>query len=151
MNEKMTSDRKEKKSNAGNIYLMFLGLLLVGMGAFFMFIMWLSFQKASSTRAWLEIPCKIVRSEQALSIQPNRNVEYQWQGEYLYTVEGRVEKVLEKFPAGAETVCFVNPEDHSFSILKHDSRGAGYSIWFPGLFAVGGLGMMVGAVRKWNR
>jgi hypothetical protein len=45
-------------------------------------------------------------------------------------------------------VCFVNPADPSFAILEKDSKAVIYTIWFPGLFVVGGLGMAVQALRK---
>jgi hypothetical protein len=35
----------------------------------------------------------------------------------------------------------VNPAEPSFAILKTDSLAPGYSIWFPALFVVGGLGI----------
>lgn len=161
----------EKKSNAGNLYLAFLGLLLVAMGGFFIWIMGLSYKNAERTRSWQEVPCKILTSKRAKIVIPNRNVEYQWQGSFSYEIDGKqyvsnrlevrgakrttkiekVDKLTETYQAGRQKVCFVHPEDHSYAILQHDSKGAGYSIWFPGLFAIGGLGMIVGAVKKWNR
>jgi hypothetical protein len=168
----MESSEKDKKSNAGNLYLMFLGLLLVIMGSLFMYLMWTSFQRANLTRSkWLEIPCVILESKtQQLEQRPNYHPEFRWEGKYRYTFKDvdyigtqlelrgskstskqeMVDKVVEKFPLGAVVPCFVDPNNPSAAILKHDSRGSGYSIWFPGLFAVGGIGMIVGAARKWN-
>jgi hypothetical protein len=34
-------------------------------------------------------------------------------------------------------------------VLKRDSKAPGYSLWFPIIFVVGGLGIIVGAVRSW--
>jgi len=167
----MSKSESGKVSNAGNLYLIFLGVLLVAMGGFFMLIMGISYRNANLTRAWPEVSCKINHSERGSRTIPNRNTEYQWQGSYSYKMDGesytsqrlekrgakwttkvdKVDVIVEQFPVGSTKICFVNPEDKSYSILKHDSRGAGYSIWFPGLFAVGGLGMIFGAVKKWNR
>lgn len=167
----MSASESEKKSNAGNLYLAFLGLLLVIMGSFFMWIMWLSFENAKRTRAWLEVPCEIITSKKTEIIFPHRNVEYQWQGSYSYQIDGqqylsdrlevrgakrtpkvdKINKLVDTYVAGTRAVCFVNPENLDYAILRHDSKGAGYSIWFPGLFAVGGAGMILGAFRKWNR
>ena len=158
-------------NNAGNLYLIFLGILLVLMGGFFMFFMGLGYLRANETRSWVETECKILASDVFSEERTMGKVDYQWRGLYEYQIDGkvyrsdryeprgakwqrqqeRVDKIVEKFPAGSEQKCFVNPADHSYAILKHDSRGAGYSIWFPGLFAVGGVGMIVGAIRKWNR
>jgi hypothetical protein len=43
------------------------------------------------------------------------------------------------------TTCRVNPHDPDFAVLKPDSLAPGYSIWFPALFVIGGLGMTVRA------
>ncbi|MFP6880316.1 MAG: hypothetical protein VCA34_05170, partial [Roseibacillus sp.] len=37
----------------------------------------------------------------------------------------------------------------SFAVLKRDSKAPGYSLWFPIIFVVGGLGIILGAVRSW--
>ena len=137
-----------------------------------MCFMWLSFAKANKTRGWLETPCLIVSSQKHTEERTLGKVEHQWRGSYSYEVDGKtylstryelrgskwttkdeekIDPILETFPTGQTRTCFVNPQDHNYAILKHDSRGAGYSIWFPGLFAVGGVGIIVGAIRKWNR
>ena len=59
----------------------------------------------------------------------------------------KAEKMAEKFPEGSRQTCFVNPSDPAFAVLKLDSKGPGYSLWFPLLIVVGGLGIIVGAVR----
>jgi len=166
----MGQAEKKSVSNAGNLYLIFLGLLLFAMGAGFMFIMWLSFQRANHTRTWKEVPCRILKSEIKTEERIAGKLEYQWNGEYTYELEGedyvstrfelrgnkwssqkdRIEAVVRKYPAGKSAVCYVDPKDITFSILKHDSKAAGYNIWFPGLFALGGVGMIFGAVKKWN-
>jgi hypothetical protein len=57
-------------------------------------------------------------------------------------------KKLEGYPVGAEITCYVNPQKPEQSVLKHDTRAALYSIWFPILFVVGGLGMAWNALTK---
>jgi len=44
-------------------------------------------------------------------------------------------------------VCFVNPTAPDEAVLKRGSRGALFSIWFPLLFVVGGLGVAINALR----
>ena len=136
-----------------------------------MVFMWLSYDKANSTREWPSVSCEMVSSMRYAEERTPGKLEYQWRGQYLYSIDGKpyigeryeprgakwttkvekVDAIVEAFPAGEKAVCYVDPKNHGYSILKHDSRGAGYSIWFPGLFAVGGLGMIVGALRKWNK
>ena len=159
-----------KQSNVGNVYLVFLGLFLVIIGGAFTLLMWLSFQRANTTRQWDELPCVIESSTVTERQLPGHSLEYQWQVEYSYSVgevqrkgtkqslrgskwtskDEKIEVLLENYPEARKTVCYVNPENSAQAILEHDSRGAGYSIWFPMLFAIGGVGMIVGALRKWN-
>jgi hypothetical protein len=46
------------------------------------------------------------------------------------------------------TRCRVNPADPAVAVLRIDSRAPGYSLWFPALFVVGGVGIVVGALRR---
>jgi hypothetical protein len=45
-------------------------------------------------------------------------------------------------------MAFVNPAQPDFAVLKPDTKAAGYSIWFPLLFVVGGLGIVVRAIVR---
>jgi hypothetical protein len=56
-----------------------------------------------------------------------------------------VEELVATFATGSMTKCWVNPQQPSQSVLKLDTRAAGYTLWFPGLFFLGGVGMIVGA------
>ncbi len=58
-----------------------------------------------------------------------------------------VEQRLEELPLGAETTCRVNPASPEIAVLKPDSLAPGYSIWFPCLFVIGGLGISIRAMR----
>ena len=55
--------------------------------------------------------------------------------------EENVRKKQEQYPVGLQTTCYVNPAKPTQAILVHDTRAALYSIWFPILFIVGGLGI----------
>jgi hypothetical protein len=85
---------------------------------------------------------------------------YEWKGEAktgeLIVARGnpwakeraRAERQLENFPEGLKTMAFVNPAQPDFAVLKPDTKAAGYSIWFPLLFVVGGLGIVVRAIVR---
>ncbi|NNC89068.1 MAG: DUF3592 domain-containing protein [Akkermansiaceae bacterium] len=154
--------------NAGSYYLIVLGLMLCAAGGVFTWLMWRSFERASGQRDWEEVPCVILESRIAeRRIGPEVPRDFGWQvlfgyefgGERhtsgLHSVRGRAwsharakaEALVERFPAGSAQVCFVNPADPGVAVLKRDSKGPGYSLWFPLLIVVGGLGMIAGAGR----
>jgi len=162
----------EKKSRAGAIYLFGIGLFLFFLGAGFCWLLANSFGNASDTRKWVETPCLIIRSEVGKRSAVNISAEYRWEVAFKYQFEGednigetykprgqrwrrsidKVAPMVEEYPVDMQTVCFVNPQRPDLSkprqaILAHDTKAAGYSIWFPALFSIGGIGIMVGAVR----
>ena len=162
-----------KKSIAGSIYLLCIGLFLTFLGAGFCWLLLNSFGNAKNTREWDETPCLIIRSEVETKSVDRITKEYQWKVAYKYQYKGedligehykprgqrwrksieQVKPLLEEYPKGHQTVCFVNPESPEDTskprgaILAHDSKAAGYSVWFPALFSIGGLGMIFGSVR----
>jgi hypothetical protein len=149
-------------NSAGRWYLAILGLVLALLGGFFVWLMARSFLRAREMRAWPEVSCVIISSE----VEERRHDEnsppeyrqdlifgYEWKGkahtaDHL-TLRGSpwssdralVEARVEEFPEGKSTLCHVNPANPDFAVLKTDSLAPGYSIWFPGLFVVGGLGI----------
>ena len=135
--------------------------------------MWSSFAAAKDTRSWEEVPCMIIQSERRSRIIGTSPEEYQWRVAYKYQFKGNdyvgedykprgqrwrknpadVQIMIEQFPVGLQTKCYVDPElsgstKTSQAVLAHDTLAAGYSIWFPALFSVGGIGVMLGVFRK---
>ncbi|MFC5049847.1 DUF3592 domain-containing protein [Rubritalea spongiae] len=156
-----------RSSKAGAVYLFGIGLFLFFLGAGFCWLMAKSFRNASDTRQWVETSCLIIRSELGKRADVNIAPEYRWEVSYKYQYEGgdyvsdlykprgqkwqksieKVKKLIAEYPLDTRAVCYVNPDEPSIAILEHDTKAAGYSIWFPAIFSVGGIGMMVGAVR----
>lgn len=60
----------------------------------------------------------------------------------------KVEAIVKNYQVGDRVTCKVNPENTSMAILKVDTRAAGYSIWFPLLFVVGGIGLIIKALSN---
>lgn len=142
-----------------------LGLFLSGIGTLFVAYLWDSHQRAAKMDAWVATPCTI----QSATIDDSQLTQhhapkYRLDVRYTYEFAGKshtgtrvkrlpVEKanrkklvaLQEQYPAGSNTTCYVNPEDPAFAVLEKDSKAALYSIWFPGLFVVGGLGIAVSA------
>ena len=154
------------------VFLVILGLVTAGIGALFAALMWASYQRASAMHAWPQAEAVILSSE----IEERKHDEYsakeyrvkllygyEWKGEAkigdLIVARGnpwakeraRSERQLEMFPEGMKTMAFVNPAEPDFAVLKPDTKAAGYSIWFPLLFVVGGLGIAGRAIVRQAR
>ncbi|HAT19616.1 MAG TPA: hypothetical protein DCS85_05625 [Verrucomicrobiales bacterium] len=173
-NMKLELETRERKPlspfvRAGSLYLVFVGLLFCVAGGAFALLMWRSFDRASGQRAWAEIQCAILESRvDQRKIGSDVETEYSFAVTYGYSYDGKVftseryslqgapwssskersQRRVDKFPGGATRSCYVNPEDPSSAVLKLDSKAPGYSLWFPLIFIVGGIGMMIGAVRS---
>lgn len=146
----------------------FFGLFIAAAGAVFFALMWRAFERARAMEHWQRVPCLILESRIEEKVElPNAPVSYlplvryrfdldgrphestrlRW-GETKSTRPGRMEKLLAPFPPGAETVCYQNPADATDTVLIPEKRTPVYSIWFPGLFVVGGLGLAISAIFR---
>jgi len=145
-----------------------LGLFVATIGCFFTWVMAQSYLNAKETRNWFTASAKITVAEvEERKIGEHVPVDYAAKVSYNYEFDGKkytgelltprgqkwvkeLEKAqydLEPFEKGLKTTCYVNPVDHEEAILRHDTKAVGYSIWFPMLFVIGGIGVMVGAFR----
>jgi hypothetical protein len=155
-------------STASRVYLSFIGLALALAGGVFFALMWRSFARARAVEHWPVVPCIILSSStEERQVDPNGPVErrfavlfgYEWEGRpfesELVKLRGSgwsskgeiVSAYMEKYPEGSQAECHVNPQKPEEAVLEKESKAAGYSLWFPGIFVVGGLGMVVGAWR----
>jgi hypothetical protein len=146
-----------------------IGGSLAAMGVLFCSLLWKSYSRAMETRGWAETPCAITAAwigEEPFAVYdrtPSYKVEVRYKyelhgesftGTKIRRVDGRTRKkdkvdaLLERYPAGLNTVCYVNPAEPTTAILKHETKAALYSIWFPALFVVGGIGIAIGAVVR---
>jgi hypothetical protein len=151
----------------GRWFLAMLGLSLALIGGLFVWLLGRSFLRAREMRAWPEVTCVILSSDVEQRVHdPQSPPEYrhdvsfgyEWQGQphtgdHL-TLRGSpwsskrmlAESRAVEYPVGKTTSCRVNPANPDFAVLKPDSLAPGYSIWFPGLFVIGGLGITVRAL-----
>ena len=153
---------------AGSLYLVLVGLSLCAAGVTFVALMWRSFDRASEQRDWTELQCTVLESRvDQRQIGSDVEVEYGFFVVYGYSYEGipftseryslrgspwssskdRAQRRVNKFPVGSTISCFVDPADPASSVLKMDSKAPGYSLWFPSIFIIGGIGMILGAIR----
>ena len=155
-------------SKAGSWWLAGMGVTLALAGALFTALLWVSYQRAMTTRSWAETPCTIVSSqvipERATPNSPTRwrvVVKYQYlfagqthQSSRIRRADGttgdesKAQRTREKYTPGTQAVCWVNPEQPAFAILQHDTKAALYTLWFPLLFFFGGLKMTWAALRN---
>lgn len=147
---------------ASSIFLILVGLVIAALGGFFTWLMWGSFQRASDQRTWPQVEAVVLSSEVEEWLHDEFSPReyrlkilygYEWEGKpktgERLTVRGSpfsnkregAEEFVDKYPTGKKITVFVNPADHDSSIIEPDSKAAGYSIWFPLLFVVGGLGI----------
>lgn len=166
----------QKRSIASRLYLSLVGVALAALGGLFSWLMWESFARAERMDHWPLVPCSIMESR----VETNRDdpdwpqtmpqeyrfhvrYSYEWEGELyesdLYSLRGaawsstpgRAEALVEKYPEATVSQCRVNPEKPGLAVLRAESKAPGYSLWFPLIFVVGGLGIVIGAWRRPRR
>lgn len=151
------------------VFLILLGLSIAAIGGFFTMLMWKSYGRAVEQRAWPQVDAVVLSSEveewqhdefspmeYRLKIlygyewkgEPKTGERFDFRGNANYNKRNKIEGLVKDFPAGSKTKVYVNPDDPDFTMLKPDSKAAGYSIWFPMLFVAGGLGIAVRASRR---
>jgi hypothetical protein len=155
-------------TGSGRWYLIALGLITALIGAAFVALLGRSFLRAKEMRSWPEVPCVILSStieervhdpQSPRESRLNVTFGYEWNGTARtsdrFSLRGSpwsskpdlTHKRAAEFPAGSSSTCRVHPDNPDFAVLKPDSLAPGYSIWFPGLFVIGGLGIAVRALR----
>jgi len=147
-------------------FLVFTGFFVAIPGIIFTALMWRSAMRAFEMDQWTETPCFIeksqVKSRNFGQLSPefsfDLQYQFQWENEKRTSKQlelrgrkwtkdiAKVNKLIDKYPARTTQTCYVNPSDSSISVLKKDSKAPLYSIWFPILFIVGGLGMSLKAL-----
>jgi hypothetical protein len=153
----------------GSWYLTAVGLALCVVSGLFLWLMGRSFLRAREMSHWPQLPCLILKSEVSeRKIGDTVAPDYRFSVLYRYDYEGfdfesdrwglrgsmprsereSVEELVARYPVGSRQTCWVNPKNPSLAVLQPDSRAAGYSLWFPGLFFLGGVGMIWGAWKK---
>ena len=161
-----------KQGIGGFLYLAFIGLALAVVGGAFVLILGRGYLRAKETESWDQVPAVIVVSqvgERSLgSSIPNEythELVYEYQvGETFYRgdrlqrrenpyfkEETKILPEVERWKVGSQVEVFVNPENPEEALLEHETKAPGYSIWFPGLFLIGGLGVFLRSLYRMFR
>ncbi len=161
------SHGKHSHARAGRWFLAGIGLATALIGLLFVWLMARSYLRAREMRAWPEVECVILGTtieerrhdpQSPSEFRVDLSFGYEWQdkpyiGDHL-TLRGNpwsskrvlAEKRAAEYPPGTNTTCRVDPANPAFAVLRPDSLAPGYSIWFPALFVIGGMGMAARAV-----
>ncbi|MBN1359499.1 MAG: DUF3592 domain-containing protein [Sedimentisphaerales bacterium] len=145
----------------GKLGLSLFFLVFFAMGSLFEVLTVREFARAIGQRAWKQVPCTIVSSE----VQERNDDEepYAFVVSYRYEHDGQTlagsaykrsysgsgnysdaQRLVREYPAGASTVCYVNPADPSEVLLRRDSLLVGFVLLFPLVFVIiGGGGLCV--------
>lgn len=145
-------------------------MLIATMGSLFCYLLVQGFERAIETREWAEVPMTITTSElfdQKIDSGPR---EYKAIVKYAFTYEGKeytgegikrtegftkhkskAQRVVERYPLGEQGTAWVNPENPKMTVLKHNTKAVLYTVWFPGLFVIAGLGIAIGSLRGYLR
>ncbi|MDG1357506.1 MAG: DUF3592 domain-containing protein [Akkermansiaceae bacterium] len=156
---------------AGKFFVCMIGFMLVLIAVLFQWLMLRSYLNAKSTREWTQAEAVVMRSsieERHISGSPPEArlfIRYQYSYDDEEYVSGNmssrgskwsreraaVTALLADYPAGSSHQAWINPEDPHMAILKHDTKAAGYTLWFPAVIMIGGCGIIWGAVRDKSR
>lgn len=159
---------EEANNSAGKWFLCMIGVMLLIAGGAFEWLMIRSYLNAKASREWPQVEAVVQRSDVAERQIKGSPPEYRLSILYGYRyndedllsdrltprgskwtkVASAVQSLADEFPSGSSHTAWVNPEDPDFAILKHDTKAAGYTVWFPALIIVGGVGMIWGAFRS---
>jgi hypothetical protein len=164
MNASPITPSPPRRCAGGRWFFAGIGLFTAFLGALFVWLMVRSCLRAKTMHAWPEVECVILSNEIRERLHdPHSPREYQvvvvygyeWRNEARtgdrMTLRGNAwtskrdlaAKRAAAYPIGTRSTCRVDPANPDFAVLKPDSLAPGYSIWFPALFVIGGLGMAV--------
>ncbi len=158
---------KRSDSRAGQLFLCLIGVMLILVAGTFSWLMIRSYQNAKESRTWPQTEALVLRSViderqfsgAAREFRLNILFGYNYQGtEYTsdtisprgakWTREAEaVAELAKQYAAGSEHIAWVNPEQPERAILEHDTKAAGYTVWFPAVIVIGGVGMIWGAFK----
>jgi hypothetical protein len=153
--------RDSKLTTSNEIVATLFFLFFLGMGLVFMSLIVRDLAAQAQTYAWRKTECDIVSSgatdlgnDYGFQVQ----YDYEFGGQHyhgwrstvtnLKTLDYRkVQLLIDQYPVGAKTTCYVNPSDATDAVLQRGSLGLAPFILLPLLFVVIGAGGIYGTWR----
>ncbi len=139
-------------------------LVFFAMGSLFEVLILHEFGRAAGQRFWKRVPCMIVSSEVK---EVGGESPYVAAISYQYDFGGRqysgsvykrgcsasdtysgAREIVQKYPVGRATACYVNPGNPAEAVLKRNSLLIGFAALFPLIFVVIGAGGVYFIWRK---
>jgi hypothetical protein len=151
------SDRGKPPRVAGRLGLSVFFFFFFAMGSLFEVLIIREFGRAMGQRSWKKVPCTIASSQVQ---ERNDNEEpYAFAVSYRYEYRGQsytgsaykrgysgsdkytgAQQLMQKYPAGQNNSCYVNPASPGQAVLKRDSLAVGLVILCPLIFVAIGAG-----------
>ena len=150
----------------GNIGLLLFGALFFSMGSFFLWLLAIHpMVRWWQAQDWTTVPCtittsqiEVVRGDDSDSYRPDVKYEYEvddqkYTGATVDFSDGmsgshrRADKIVKRYPVGARSVCQVDPDDPTRSVLVADFPFS-FFWFFPLPFVLVGLGVIYAALRS---
>ena len=137
------------------------GLILTSVGYLFLYTMYLGPKKnIKRASTWQKAKCTIEQSKKEKSSKSKARAYIQYSynydskkylGDTIYFGYMGIEvaSLLEDFPKGLKTTCFVNPEKHSESVLMVKQISS-IRIAFPAFIIFMGIWQTVWSIKKWE-
>jgi hypothetical protein len=144
----------------GRVLLTLFLSVFFGFGVVFIVIITRGLVDVARTRDWNETPCTIIASEAGLREEAEGDEPaYAFRVAYRYTHDGQThtskawrledkgfdqfrdaQRLVEHYPVGAETTCYVNPSEPSAAVLEHGSLWLSLGLLLPLVFVCVGAG-----------
>jgi hypothetical protein len=165
MDSQGRNDGGKSPSIAGRLGLLLFFLFFFTLGSLFELFVVREFGRVLSRRSWTKIPCRVVSSE--IREQSNDGIPFVFTVHYRYehashsytgsmykrnysgsSKYSKAQALAQKYPAGADLFCYVNPDNPSEAVLRRDSLAFGLVTFLPMLFVLIGAG---GIYFLWRR
>jgi len=155
----------QSRNSGGRWFLCLIGVMLVVIAVLFQWLMLRSYLNAKKTREWPQAEAFVVRSSiedrhiSGSAPEARLFIRYEYRYDGVDYISGNVSSrgskwsrersavtsLLVEYPVGSSHPVWVNPTSPDVAPLKHDTKAAGYTLWFPAVIMVGGCGIIWGA------